>query len=1244
MKRSRTLQFLVIVLLSTSWPALVMGETQSAAGVVTALSGRASLARPALPAPRPLQFKDNLFLRDTINTAENSIVRALLGGKALVTIRELSVFTLTEEVGRSTVNLARGKMALVVARQRMRPDEIIEIRTPNAVTAVRGTVVVVEVKPAPTAQLTPGPALMITIFSVLQGAIEVFSLGAPTTPVTVGALKSVSVTGATIGAVQPISSSGAAQLTQVLKAPLQHVDTPKEGQSQVVLNHVAKATVLANVLTGQPATGPQAAAPDPVLVEASSPVASQATTTGTAAATTTVTTTTMTASQAPVVSTSEPTAEATETIEGSQEVQISDTTRILAAGETLRTFSGVSTRVPTTPAVQITASTVSQASPGTLILVDAGANATLAGPLLDVTNSQLSPGTNLLLVQGSISSSSTSAFINLDPTTIAAPGDFLQIGTGGALSLTGTGPLLADAGGTFNVTGNFLSIAGGGTLESTTSRALLQFNGSTVNVGNDNTHTHLLRVDGAGSQANLAGPLLSATHSALTVNIGTTSPGAFSALVEAFGGGVLTSTSTQPFINLNGGALALEANVRGVNVVGAGSAVTLGGSLFKASNAPVTTNGDAPFVVVGNGASLTLAGQVLDLTNVNLNLGPRPIISITGGSTLASTAGPLFKITGGSLTAAALTTTDGTSNKINRTGTLLDLTGATVTLPTLGASVPPPNFTRTLAAGEPEIRMANSTLNLTSTSSNLLFFGPGATSGVGLIATSGSTINLAGTLLGFVGSGVSLPDPNPVIQLTSSTVKQTGSFTLLNMGPQPVTLAGPLLSATDSSITTGPSTAIVVFGSPGSPGSLTSTTSQPLVSLVRSSFTPGGSFFSLSVNGNSATLAGPLLKATDTTLAAKTTTPFMFLADNASLTLGGPLLDLTNTPLNLGAQPIIRITGGSTLKTTAGPLFKVTGGSLIADALIITDGAGNQFNLTGTLLDLTNTTVTLRVTSEEPVTSTDTGTLTLGVGEPLFRVTNSTLTVTGGPLITLSATNFAGETVEGNSLFLGTERVPRGPGVCPACPVQSNLLEASGATLGSAATPVPGAVALDTVLLEATLPLINLVAGSSMTSNSPVIDLLANAKLVASNPGGALVNLNASTLAVTNGSLFNVAGGSFLDVIGSLVSLNNTSALSLSNGALVFVSEGSVFRLTGGSLAVFGSTGANALNITNAACAGACPTFGGVRVALQNGATAANIVVEAGFTRFSGGAPAYSGLSAADLVINGASSRVRLRP
>jgi len=175
MIRGKFRKLAACLLFLTLWPAFALAQ-QSAAGVVTTLQGVATVARAAVPQEIPLKFKDDVLYRDRISTKENSIVRVLLGGQALVTVRELSGLTITEEPGRTTVNLESGKIALAVARQRMRPGESIEVRTPNAVASVRGALVIVEVIRA-TAQLGTVPSAATTIVSALEDIVDVFAAG-----------------------------------------------------------------------------------------------------------------------------------------------------------------------------------------------------------------------------------------------------------------------------------------------------------------------------------------------------------------------------------------------------------------------------------------------------------------------------------------------------------------------------------------------------------------------------------------------------------------------------------------------------------------------------------------------------------------------------------------------------------------------------------------------------------------------------------------------------------------------------------------------------------------------------------------------------------------------------------------------------------------------------------------------------------------------------------------------------------
>jgi len=183
---------LIAAFLLTGAAALLLASSTLAlerVGVVTNIEGVATVARVALPEPRPLQFKDDLFLRDRITTGERSLVRVLLGGKATVTARERSVLTITEVPGVATINLGAGRIAVAVAKGLMKPGEVIEIKTPNAVTAIRGTVVIAEVMPVP-----EGHRSTITILRGLVDVTKLDQVGALTGPaVKLGALERVTV-------------------------------------------------------------------------------------------------------------------------------------------------------------------------------------------------------------------------------------------------------------------------------------------------------------------------------------------------------------------------------------------------------------------------------------------------------------------------------------------------------------------------------------------------------------------------------------------------------------------------------------------------------------------------------------------------------------------------------------------------------------------------------------------------------------------------------------------------------------------------------------------------------------------------------------------------------------------------------------------------------------------------------------------------------------------------------------------
>lgn len=153
--------------ISVMLPPATPAQT-SRAGIVTTLKGTATVARTSAPEPTPLKFRDDVFVQDRITTGEQSIARILLGGKAVITIRERSNLTITETATSSTIEMTSGKIALSVDKSRVKAGESVEIKTPNAVAAIRGTIIVAEVDP-PSAE---SPEVS-TRFTLLTGVVDV---------------------------------------------------------------------------------------------------------------------------------------------------------------------------------------------------------------------------------------------------------------------------------------------------------------------------------------------------------------------------------------------------------------------------------------------------------------------------------------------------------------------------------------------------------------------------------------------------------------------------------------------------------------------------------------------------------------------------------------------------------------------------------------------------------------------------------------------------------------------------------------------------------------------------------------------------------------------------------------------------------------------------------------------------------------------------------------------------------------
>ncbi|MFM8552154.1 MAG: FecR domain-containing protein, partial [Nitrospiraceae bacterium] len=456
------------------WPSVSLADADKA-GVVTALAGQAHVVRASLTKPLPLKFKDEVLHRDKINTAEHSIVRVLLGGKALVTVRELSTLTITEETGRSTVDLQRGAVVAAVARKQMKPGEIIEIRTPNAVAAVRGTVLAVEVIPPQAG----GQGQAVTNLHVLKGLVEVSAPGAPSSAsVSVGAAQSVSVTGNALGQVRPTPPGVAAQLVQSVQTPHHHTASTSGANQQVIQTGSMQAAALAQMLApapgqpqqgapqGQPQQGqpqgqtqgpqqgqPQGPGPQLGPLLSGSPALSA-----------------MFGPQGPsgpgqfvrppIVNTQNEPGPLVQTYIQTGTQDFSGSQPPLSGSQSLRFFNGVTNLTNTGPLILFNNATQTQSGGGgggSLVQAQAGSQTTLAGPLLQANNSTLSGSSNILSVMGTLNSSTGSGFVAFNQSTITVGG---IVGVTVGSNLTLAGPLLTTLAGNLTLTNDILSVSG----------------------------------------------------------------------------------------------------------------------------------------------------------------------------------------------------------------------------------------------------------------------------------------------------------------------------------------------------------------------------------------------------------------------------------------------------------------------------------------------------------------------------------------------------------------------------------------------------------------------------------------------------------------------------------------------------------------------------------------------------------------------------------------------------------------
>ena len=780
--------------------APVTEAAASGAGVVTAVSGQVTVSRTATT-PSPLRFKDEVFLRDRISTAEHSLARLLLDQKALVTVRELSELEITEQAGRSTVDLGTGKIAIGVARQRMRPGEIVEIRTQNAVAAIRGTVVVAENLPVP-----PGTPPESRIH-VLSGYVDITprnNPGAP--PVRMVAPASLSVSGQSVGLPVPLTDIARRQLLSDLHPALpQHLST----LTTLASGEFKRATALARILAGG-----GGASGDKSTDSREAP---------------------------------------SDTSSGPGKAPITPLTGA----------AGVLSDPPPAEAPLFVYTNQTANLPGDLYQVPPAVTQNFSADLLRATKSALTVGGDVLVVRGSLNSSTGLPFVGLNESTVSAQtlarlqqgavslaGSLLDA-VGGAFTVRGSAlvdvlaggeltggsavPLVSftkgllllgpqamgvsfASGATGSVGGTLLKadgtgVAGLSDLVSVNAATLavgpggpaLDFQDATVigpNLGTVQNQgklslasgfvrdsggillvpDHVLRVAGGSLSGTGAASLLDFTNTTLAVGLL-----AGGALFEATNAAAVSDTSGHSLAHFTGGSLLLAAGTKGF-LATTQSAVDVHGGLLEAAGTNITSSDD---LVLGSAnGRFTQSGPAT------------PLVSLTGGTHNIATAGSIFHLVGTATAPDSVSgLTVGTEKPVQAGGTLLDLAGATVTtarVVTLDAAL--------LEASAPLL--------------NLRPDGAGngaalATSGNALDLTSRAKLDSAATLFSLDKSQVTITNAALAAVARGSYLRTAGDFVSLANGSSLTINNGVLLLATGGSIVDIRGALIAFGGTPG---------------------------------------------------------------------------------------------------------------------------------------------------------------------------------------------------------------------------------------------------------------------------------------------------------------------------------------------------------------------------------------------------------------------------------------------
>lgn len=151
----RPFSAVVVILAAIAFVALPENAHAILAGRVSSLQGDVTVTRLGELNPRPVSRMMEIHVNDQITTGSDGRVRILFTDDSVVSLAENSKLRVSKQVynpaarqRESVIDLFRGKVRSVVSRYLNTQINRFEVRTPNAVAGVRGSVQVTEYDPA----------------------------------------------------------------------------------------------------------------------------------------------------------------------------------------------------------------------------------------------------------------------------------------------------------------------------------------------------------------------------------------------------------------------------------------------------------------------------------------------------------------------------------------------------------------------------------------------------------------------------------------------------------------------------------------------------------------------------------------------------------------------------------------------------------------------------------------------------------------------------------------------------------------------------------------------------------------------------------------------------------------------------------------------------------------------------------------------------------------------------------------